>query len=132
MNNNKFLQTSRVVVMLLFSTAWLTARSPASADSGKPVKVFILSGQSNMVWNLARTDNGATAINTAGQWGLRLWKVGSAWQAARIPWFMVQCHGDSRSGSVWYWAAPWSMVQCHGNSWRPATDYPCPALKCAP
>ena len=44
--------------------------------------VWLCSGQSNMVWNLARTDNGATAINTAGQWGLRLWKVGSAWQAA--------------------------------------------------
>ena len=64
MKNNGFVQTSRVMsAMLLVATAWFAARSPVSADSGKPIKVFILSGQSNMV-GAGKVDGGSSRWGT--------------------------------------------------------------------
>mgnify|MGYP001980343624 CR=1 FL=1 len=64
MKNNGFVQTTRsVTAMLLCAIFWFVAWSPASADSVKPVKVFILSGQSNMV-GAGKVDGGSSRWGT--------------------------------------------------------------------
>ena len=64
MKNNGFVQASRVMAaMLLFATAWFSALSHATGASGKPIKVFILSGQSNMV-GAGKVDGGSSRWGT--------------------------------------------------------------------
>ena len=64
MKNNGFLQTSRLMAaILLFATVLFVARSQASGASGKPIKVFILSGQSNMV-GAGKVDGGSSRWGT--------------------------------------------------------------------
>ena len=60
MNQYPFYQASRLMrVIPLLAAALLTIQSQASESSGKPVKVFILSGQSNMV-GAGKVDGGSS------------------------------------------------------------------------